>query len=523
MAFLDLLKENSSWTTTENGMEARETTGDPVLDLFSTIGALRTRPSNEITALFDKAFYKNPLYAVRTAFYARDIRGGLGERRTFRIIIQYMAKFHKAELAKNLHLIPEYGRWDDLYALVGTDLEKEMWDLMRGQLDSDLEAVRKYNSAVNSKTSSKKKNIKVPSISLLAKWLKSANATNNETRILGNRSAENLFSGSACPGKEYRKSLSLLRSHLKVVESLMSKREWDKIEYSAVPSLAMKKYRKAFSKHDLERFGQYITAVKAALSNGENIVVPEGMRAKINAGTLYPYDIVRNVLINGESNDVLECQWKSLPNYVKGNHNILVMADVSGSMTCDNCTPLASSIGLALYFAESNTGPFHNHFMTFSSRPAMIEIVGDSLYQKVDSIHKSSWGMSTNIEAAFEVILDTAIENKISQDEMPSSLIIISDMEFDNCVTTSKGKRCDFYTHMSSRYANAGYKLPNIVFWNVCSRQNVFHTKANSNGAWLVSGHSVSVFKHLLEFLGNESVDLVSPVLESERYQAITV
>lgn len=484
MNFSDVMREESKWTKTENGADAKNTTDSALLDMFATIGAMRTRSEDEIVKKFELAFQEDSLGAMRCLFYARDIHGGLGERRVFRVLLTYIANKHTEELRKNIDKIPEYGRWDDVYSLVGTKLEDNMWDDVKYQLLKDKVLMKNEESS-----------------SLLAKCLKKADASSPNTRKLGIYTAKKL----GMSVYDYKRLCNRLRKHIDVVEQRMSARQWDTINYPAVPSRAMMNYRKAFARHDQERFEEYINKV----SSGEQ---------KINAATLYPYDIVEKILYHSENSKVLEAQWDNLPNYVDGDVNAVVMADVSGSMYG---RPMATSIGLAMYFAERNKGAYHNLFMTFSGRPKFVEIKGNTITQKINFISRASWQMNTDLEAALMKILDVAIENHCSQEEMPKSLIIISDMEIDCC--TNQKHRENFYDYVSRVYKEHGYKIPNVVFWNVNSRHDVFLADKNRKGVQLVSGQSVSTFKNLIGCVDKTPVEMMYSVLNSDRYQAIQI
>ena len=484
MSFADAMREEGRFTRTENGAVALNTSGDARLDLFGTIGSLREADENRITTLFAEAYAQDKLFATKIAFYARDIRGGLGERKTFRTIIRYMAEKHPEALRPNLDLVGVFGRYDDLYELIGTPLEDDMWAAMKKQFEEDLQNLNAGNA-----------------ISLLAKWIKTADASSSATRKLGILTAQKL----GYPVYNFKRIVRSMRKQIGVVESLMSAGRWDEIKYPEVPSRAMMIYRKAFMKHDAERFGEFINKAE----KGE---------VKINASTLFPYDIVEKILYGRESSKVLEAQWKALPDYVEKGTNALVMADVSGSM---RGRPMATSIGLAIYFAERNIGAYHNLFMTFSGRPKFVEIKGNTITQKINFISRASWQMNTDLEAALMKILDVAIENHCSQEEMPKSLIIISDMEIDCC--TNQKHRENFYDYVSRVYKEHGYKIPNVVFWNVNSRHDVFLADKNRKGVQLVSGQSVSTFKNLIGCVDKTPVEMMYSVLNSDRYQAIQI
>lgn len=484
MNFSEVMREESKWTKTGNGADAKNTTDSALLDMFATIGSMRSRSEDEIIQKFELAFREDPLGAMRCLFWVRDCRGGAGERRVFRVLLPYIAQKHYEELYRNLELIPEYGRWDDFYALIGTPMEEQFWPFISWKLFRDIKEMEAGRPC-----------------SLLAKWLKKADASSPNTRKLGIYTAKKL----GMSVYDYKRLCVKLRRYIDVVEQRMSANEWDTINYPAVPSRAMMNYRKAFARHDEERFNEYLNKVQS----GEQ---------KINSATLYPYDIVEKILYKHEDNKVLEAQWNNLPDYVDGDVNAVVMADVSGSMYG---RPLATSIGLAMYFAERNKGAYHNLFMTFSGNPQFVTVKGNTITQKINFISKADWGNNTDLEKALLKILDVAIDNHCSQEEMPKSLIIISDMEIDYC--TDQNHRENFYDYVSRVYEEHGYKIPNVVFWNVDSRHDVFLADKDRKGVQLVSGQSASTFKNLIGCVDKTPVEMMYSVLNSERYQAIQI
>lgn len=485
MSFVENLRKAARFTRTENGAVALNTTGGACLDLFGTVGALRDADGNRIHALFSEAYREDALTATKIAFYARDIREGLGERKTFRTILLYMAKEYPEALRQNLDLIGVFGRYDDLYCLIGTPLEQDMWTAMKKQFEEDRENLEQGNA-----------------ISLLAKWIKTADASSVNTRRLGILTAQKL----GYSVYDFKRIVRRMRKHINVVECLMTADRWEEIAYSEVPSRAMMIYRRAFARHDEERFHTFINK---AVSGEE----------KIHSAALYPYDIVQKILYQGENSRVLEAQWKQLPNYVEEGTNAIVMADVSGSMTCSGGRPMATSIGLAIYFAERNRGAYHNLFMTFSGNPQVVELRGKTLAQKIENVSKAQWAMNTDLEAAFEKVLQIAVSNHTPQSEMPKSIIVISDMEIDQC----GNREWTFYDKMAHRYARYGYEIPNVIFWNVNSRSNVFHADKNRKGVQLCSGQSVTTFRQLMSCVGCTPVEMMNRVIHSERYDCIKV
>jgi len=313
--------------------------------------------------------------------------------------------------------------------------------------------------------------------------------------------------------RQYRKALTALRTQINIVEQPMCAREWDAIDYSKLPSRAGFMYRKAFAKRDGDRYQSYLDAVK----KGE---------AKINAGTLYPYDIVEKCLYNNESNDTLELLWQALPNFMEGKElNGLVVADVSGSMSG---RPMAVSISLAMYIAERNTGIWKDKFLTFSGNPSLQTVTGNSLSSKVRNLSKADWGGNTDIQKTFDLILDTAVRNNIPESDMPRKLIIVSDMQFDNCVFMDgtgsgwkySGKKVTNYEAIRIKYAQAGYSLPEVIFWNVNSSDNV-PMKAHDSGTALVSGCSPSILTAVLTGNAITPLSLMRDAVYTERYDAV--
>lgn len=493
MNFVEAVRRESNLTRTENNAVALRSSNNSCVDLFSMIGALRDDPKRAVE-LFEEAYSENPLLATKILFYGRDIREGLGERMIFRTILRHCANKHPEAVLPNIHLIGEYGRFDDMYCLIGTPVENAMWNVMKLQLKEDID-----NCEAD-----------LP-ISLLAKWIKTPDASSKNTRALGILTAKKL----GYSVRVFKRILRVLRNYSNVVESKMSTNNWNKIKYEGVPSRAMMIYRNAFAEHDGKRFSAYIEDVIAGKST-------------INSSALYPYDITEKLLrnvyswawvesISEKEMEVLEAQWRSLPDYA-GDKNILVMADVSGSM---DGRPMASSIGLAMYFAERNKGAFHNLFMTFSENPKIESVTGNSLLSKVRNLYKAGWGFNTNLEGAFDEILNLAIQTNATQEEMPESLVIVTDMEFDEA--RSGGDNLTFLEAMEKKYRKNGYQLPNIVFWNVRSAQNICHAEANHPNIQLVSGHSVNTFKSLIQCLNMTPVEAMLKTIETSRYAPIAI
>lgn len=493
-SFVSSMQKDNNMTMTENGALAMKSTYSDIVDLFGTIGALRSRETSEVERLFAKAFAEDKLLATKMSFYARNVRGGLGERTTARVIWRYLANSQPDIMRKNIQFVPFFGRWDDLYYLLDTPVEKDVWELIRAQYEADVEGMQKQES-----------------ISIMAKWLKNANSKNATFASWGKRTARALHMSD----KDYRKAMSALRTYLDVVEVKMSKGDFSAITYSAVSSRAMMRYRKAFTNHDEVGFQNYLDS----LVKGET---------KVNASTLYPYDIMEQYgLIEGYGwrdcylkcskpyDTVLEEQWKALPNYVQGENNVLVMADTSGSM---RGRPMATSVGLAIYFAERNKGAFKNVFMTFSDDPKFVTLKGETLRDKISSVEAIV--ANTDIEKAFAKILEVSKANNVPAEDMPKALVIISDMEFDEGTSYTK---YTYHERFAKMYEDAGYTLPTIIYWNVASRQDTFHVACDKQGVQLASGSSASTFQSIIRNIGKTPYQAVVETLSDEMYSMITV
>ncbi len=432
---------------TTNGMKARKSTAKSTVDLFYGIGASRGK---NIIPAFTAAYVEDKDLALRIALWARDARGGAGERELFRSILKHLEKTDKAAASAMLKKVPELGRWDDIFVFTDKDLKTEAYTMLG-------DALRASNG-------------------LAAKWTPRKGEVAREIRE---------FFGMT--PKQYRKSLVALT---KVVETQMCSGDWDNINFSHVPSVASARYKKAFNRHTT-KFAEYV----------QKLVDKTDPTVKVNAAAVYPYDVLKG--INSYSNnysktelDHIVAQWEALPNFV-GDANILPLVDVSGSMCCPaggsgttTCMDVAVSLGL--YLAEKNQGKFKDTFLTFSSTPELLHLKGN-IVQKMDQMVRSKWGMSTDLHKAFEKILDVAVKGQVAQAEMPEMLLILSDMQFNGCVTHN-----DSAMEMIERkYAAAGYTMPQVVFWNINSKDNV-PVKADKSGAALVSGFSPSIMKALL-------------------------
>src|SRR5690606_9130193 len=380
----------------------------------------------------------------------------------FRVALKHLALHNKEALRKNLHLVPKFGRWDDLWVLLETSLKDDVAQLVKRQLIQDKKSERP---------------------SLLAKWMPSENASSYQTK----KYAKILRQSYGVTPKQYRKLLSALRKRINLVETKLTEKNYKDIQYDKLPSKAGMIYRGAFFRNDLERYQEFLDS----LEKGE---------VKVNAGTLYPNDIVGKILGGGwgwsrhseQDIQLFEGQWKNLPDFIGENkESSIVMADVSGSMTG---TPMNVAISLAMYIAERNKGVYRDHFLTFSSKPQLVKIQGSNIVEKVNNISSADWGMSTNIESALLTLLQVAVKNSLPKEEMIKKIYIISDMQFDSAI---RGSNLNIFKEAERQFNMHGYELPSIVFWNVNAYDNQPMTM-NEVGVQLVSGFSPSIMTQLL-------------------------
>lgn len=462
-SFVHAVQETPVETRTINGMKTNASSMNALVDLFFAIGASRGK---DMTKAFEKAIVANETLALRLLMWARDVRGGAGEREVVRKILTYMEKNHPAALERILPLIPEYGRFDDLLVFQ-TQAFKEKAYVIIG------DALRAGNG-------------------LAAKWMPRKGPIAVEIR--------NFFGMSP---KQYRKSLVALT---KVVEQDMCAKRWNMIEYSHVPSLAAARYQKAFNRNDPMGYAKY----KSKLATGE---------AKINANAVYPYDVIKSGKFGGD-HAVMQAQWDALPRYI-GDELVLPMCDVSGSMGCpvggnDNLSCMDVCVSLGLYLADKNTGPFKDMFLTFSAKPSINVLKGD-LRSKLRQLETADWGMNTNLHAAFDEVLRVAVKGKVKAADMPKYLLIMSDMEFDRCTQFD-----DSAMQMIQRkFEAAGYEVPKIVFWNLNARAGNVPVKYNMKNVALVSGFSPSIMTAVLGAKDMSPVSVMLETLNSERYAAI--
>ena len=464
--FLNAMFRETSKGETENGAITYERSGSQLLDFYAQAGAMRKNPDKALD-LFKKALAEDKLKAIKILFYLRDIRGGQGERDLFRNCLQWLGEQYTEIFEKIVNYVAEFGRWDDLFFD-----NKVCYDIINAQLNKDKESENP---------------------TLLTKWMPTINASSDTTKAKARLMAKAL----GYTEKEYRKTIRNIRKQIATVEEKMSAQEWSKIDYSAVPSQAARIYKNAFKKHDETRYDKFIEKAE----KGE---------VKINAATLYPYQIYKGV--QSDYSKTLEALWKQLPDYTM-NKNTLVVADTSGSMQGD---PMSVSVSLALYFAERNKGQFQNYFISFTEKPKLHKIVGTNLRERMDSIELGDVA-NTDLQAVFDLILNTATKNNTPEEEMPETIYIISDMEFDSCCQNHTN-----YEEMQNKYTEAGYKIPNIVFWNVDARSGKnMPVQTGEKGVALVSGLSPIIFKMAIENKTPEQV--MEDTINSERYNIIKI
>lgn len=487
MNFLEALKEVDNFTYTENGAGAYKSTKNDLLDAFGTLGAycktICAEDSETILQKFYRAFSQDKKLAIKMLFYLRDVRGGQGCRTLFRIIMHSLAHTYPEYVVNNFDNFLFFGRGDDLLYLLDTPIETEVINYLKKVFEEDLAAVKSGNTC-----------------SLLGKWLPSENASSKQTKYFANK----LIKGFGIRPSQYRKSLTMLRKSINIVETLMSQNRWEEIDFEKLPSKASMIYSDAFFKHVQNNYEKYLT----------NLVVGD---SKVNAGALFPVDIIHKVSklnYNLRQKDIIlnDAMWKALPNYFEEagvDETGICVVDTSGSMSG---TPLEVAISLGIYCADKAKGPFKNHFITFSRYPRLQEIKGNNIFEKYMNLYNADWEMNTNIEAVFDLILKTALKNHTPQEDMPNKLYIISDMQFDAAQygMWHSGSKTDlsFIEKMKIKYEQNGYVLPALVYWNVRNSDcGMFQQTASDTQCCFVSGYSPSLFKSVL--LGTEIEEVV--------------
>lgn len=494
MNFVEMMTEKDSYT--KNGAVTNSTSHNFCVDLFFLAGACRNEDVKAIENVITKAYAQDRLKTLKIIFWASDIRQGAGERRFFKVALNWLNKNHPEDIQNNISLIPEFSRWDVIF-----DLANE-------------------NQLVFSYILSVLTNPEHPQRALLCKWLprkskvtdksketkKRGNVetttVTRKSRILYNGLASKLIKALKVTPKEYRKALV---EGCKTVEQQMCSKKWNEIEYSKVPSVAINKYNKAWYRNDKERFEKYIEDVKAG-------------KSKINASAIFPHDIIKDALYTtGWSmsikglNDAQIAQWNALPNWLGDSVNSLIpVCDTSGSMYG---LPIQICLALGLYISERNQGPFKDAFITFSQNPKMQILKGD-INQRLSQLVHAEWGQNTNLTGVFELILRKAKEVNLSEEMMPKTILVISDMEFDCCGNLTN------YETIKKAYNVSGYQCPQIAFWNVNGRAGNVPVTVNKQGVALVSGASPSVIKAVLTNQLNP-VNIMDSIIETERYSVI--
>ena len=504
MNALQVMKMQLNKTFTENGDLAYKSTGSACLDFFSLCGGMR-RNISALDKLFAKAYAENPIIAIKILFYMRNIRGGLGERNSFRVLLKELAKFYPEVAKQIVYAVPEYGRWDDILVLLDTPVKNEAIALIKQQVQEDKNAMENGGQ-----------------VSLLGKWLPSINTSSKKSIA----KAKIVMNGLGMKAVEYRKLCSALRKEIKILEDNLRRKDYT-FDYSKQPSQAMIRYKKAFMRNDEERYKLFLNKVleqSEKIARGEEI--PEDEKVNLNTKTLYPYQIVSPFMnsrygfqcLPNEKALPLEASWKAL-NREQFNSKTIVVRDGSGSMYgSKDFMAINIATSLALLFAEQLGGAYKNSFITFSSKPELIQIpeTADTLEKKLNFIAKYDDCSNTDISKVYELILNVAKSGNVPKEEMIERILIISDMEFDACSGTNINQQqsrlsseasinldnCfstvstfDFY---KKAFNDAGYELPEIVFWNVEARNAHLPVTQNEKGVKLVSGASANIFSNVV-------------------------
>ena len=429
-------------TTTTNGMAALDKTGSKVLDFFYQAAARR---GNSILGLFTAAYQEDKELALRAAMWLRDVRGGAGERAAYREILTFLEQTSPEDAVILANKTPEVGRWDDLLVFNTDRMKSYVVNMVKAAL-----------AAGNG---------------LCAKWMPRKGAT-----------AADLRARLGLTPKTYRKTLVNLST---TVETQMCARDWAGINFSHVPSQAFSIYKNAFHRRQPARFEKFLADVLAK---------KEGV--KVNASAIFPHDILSS--LNSRNIAAVTAQWDALPNYT-GKKPILPVVDVSGSMSCpagsgSSVTCMQVAIALGLYLADKQKNAFEGIVATFSNRPVLYKLKG-SIVEKMTQISRSQWDMNTNIQALAVAIVNFGRDNKIADKDMPETVLILSDMQFDAAV---QGK--ETAQEMFQRtFLEGGYSVPQIIYWNLNGRYGNAPVAESKFNTALISGFSPSVLTAVME------------------------
>ena len=509
------LKKYNNKSVTENGAVGYKTTTHPLLDLNFKVSSLRSRTEEYITGEFIKAFMRDRIHAVKWLFFLRDIWEGLGERRSFRVCLKYLAVSQPQIAQAVMELVPEYGRYDDLLVYLGTPLQKEVCKFIKAQLEADVRAMQAGEG-----------------ISLLAKWLPSVNTSSKVSREY----AAVLAKGMGYSSKEYRKLLAGLRTYGKVLETKLSAGEWENINYETVPAKANLLYENAFYRHDKERRTEYL----------KKVILGE---SKLNAAGLMPYEIVHKIIKDGtrylfgplKENLLAEIMWEFITENGFQNDwglkDCIVVADGSGSMYTkvsgdSNVSAIEVCNSLAIYFAQQLQGVFRNKAITFSMTPQFIDLEeGKSLKDKLEIMLAHNEVANTNIKAVFDMLLDMAVSNQVPKEQLPKQVLVLSDMEFDcataPCYHWQTGEKVGspvtqaLFEQIAAEYKAAGYTMPRLIFWNLCGRSDTIPMVDNENGLCLLSGFSQNAAKVAVKKEIKDPYECLLQVLDAPRYQKV--
>lgn len=500
--FMNTLNNANNYSYTENGALTHRSTSSKVYDLFALGGAYRTRSEDDCILLFKNAFEENRDLALKCLFYLRDCRGGQGERRFFRTCFKWLAKEYPVTADKLIKYIPMYGRWDDLFELLDTPCESHVIELVVEQLTCDMSCEKN-------------------GVSLCAKWCPSENTSSAITKS----KATKIRKGIGLTSKQYRQMLSKLREKINVLERLMSSNQWDKIEFDKIPSKAGLIYKNAFARRDI------IAKKYEAFAKDKT--------TKVNATTLYPYEVVHKAInhnpfgfgnLNETDRAMINKYWENLPDYLNGkNLSMMCVVDTSGSMTGSNAdAPINVAIGLGMYCAERIGGPFKNRYISFSSRPQLIEVEGIDFVDKARRIYRTNLCDNTNLEAVFDLLLNVAMQPGVKREDIPKTICVISDMEIDSGTGSWRWlKNSHGWTQETAgtemekirkRWAAAGYELPHLIYWNVDARHN--NILDSGPNVTFVSGASPVIFKSVVT--GKTGYDLMIETICAARYENIT-
>ena len=519
----------STFTRTENGAVALDTSGNHIVDYFMLYTRTLTKEQNH--QFLEKCWVINPQKTVAVIFNGRDRLKGKKEKTVSNQAMLWLREHKPYSYMNNITTyVNKYGRWKDLLyicyennadsmihknyelTLFAEKLREDLSELKIQEIRDAAAEEADADTEKSSKSSSKKMN----SVSLCAKWSPSENDRNDSRKQFAKKIASILYDKEDSKKMEkYRKEyLVPLRKQINIVETLMCNNEWDKINYEGVPGVASRRLHKAFSNHDSDRYCDYLASVRSG-------------DAKINVTGILPHELanyyvnLRNTQDEYEENETIELLWRTIVDNVKGSGvlgNSLAIIDLSGSMfsASNGSIPAQVAIALGIITSQCCKGMFKNKFITFSANPELVSLIPDaeyaeytekgiepSLYTCFKSLVNVDFGYNTDFVKCCEMIIKYGREHNINDEDMPKKLFIYTDMQFDEANTEGKENNTIeiLYKTIVKMFKAADYTPPKFIFWNLnSSHKESFPVNCKTEGTAMISGFSEQLLKIFMTY-----------------------